>query len=658
VGATAVLLLGLVLLAVAATCLAALLRPRGVVAFVLAASLIAFAEVVAVSHLLSFVDAYERGWFLGALALIALFAAAAATILRPLRPPLLLRPALHELRGDRLLVCFAVVVLAELVYLVALAVLTPPNDLDALTYHLTRAVLWIQQESVGPIGDATDSRINEFQPDAEILQGATMLLSGSVRWVGLVQLYALLAAMLAIYGIAGRIGLERRKAAFGALLFATLPVVSLQASTPMNDLVVAGLVASAAFFVLGRTGGELAIAVLAVALLIGTKLTGVLALPVLLAVAALTHHGRRLVLLVLAGLGAVLLGAAWLSVNVSAGNGLLGRQGEAQHGTDDGALEIAARVTRHAVEALELPGAPGRDRLLYLVAAGAVAIVGIVRRQASVAAVGAALTALPLLVLPAETVFHSIYWHGWELVGYERALDYGAGRDPTLASQGDSWYGPVGLALSLVALVLTVRAARRGRVPWVALVLATAPIVLLVGSSVGIGYHDLGGRYVMGGVALSAATWGLVRPFRAGSVAVVAVTTTTVFLSLVHSAAKPVGIDLLEPTGRRSVWTLPRAWVQNMQPELALVTAYMDSQARAGDTIGLTRDAWVRPFVYVGWPDIDHRIVYADTLAEAAARKADWVVLPLSVRCEPGWKLGLRSPPWAVYRHFPAATCR
>ena len=97
----------------------------------------------------------------------------------------------------------------ELGYLFALAVFTPPNDLDALTYHLTRAVLWIQQESVGPIPDTADPRINEFPPDAEILQGATMLLSGSVRWVGLVQFGALLATMLAIYGIAGRIGLDR-----------------------------------------------------------------------------------------------------------------------------------------------------------------------------------------------------------------------------------------------------------------------------------------------------------------------------------------------------------------------------------------------------------------------------------------------------------------
>lgn len=657
-GGTAVLLVGLALLTIGATCLVALLRVHGAVAFVLATGLLAFAEVVAVSHALSVVDAYRRDWFLATLAAIAVVAAVAAMIVRPPRPAVRLWPALREIGHDRLAVGLGVLVIAELGYLLALAVFTPPNGLDGLQYHLARAVLWIQAESVAPIGDATDPRINEFQPDAEILQGATMLLSGSVRWVGLVQFLALIASMLAIYGIAGRIGLDRRKAAFGALLFATLPVVALQASTAENDVVVAALVACAAFFTLGRTNAELAVACLAVTLLIGTKVTGMLALPVLLGVAALTHHGKRLVLLLAAGAGAVLVGGAWLSVNISAGNGLFGRQGDAQHADVDGGLAVAARATRHAVEAFELPGAVGRDRFLYLFAAAALAIVGIVLRQPSVAAFGAALTALPILVLPAEAALHSLYWHGWELVGYEDALELGASRDSTLASEGHSWYGPVGVTLTLVAVVLSGQAARRRRVPWVAVVLAAAPLAFLLGSSLGIEYDALHGRLMMGAVALSAATWGLVRRFQPGSAAIVAVATTTVVLSLVNSAEKPMGIELLERADRPSVWTLPRAWVQNTQPELALVTAYVDEHATVGDTIGVTRDAWVRPFVYVGYPGIDHRIVYADSLEEATRRRAEWAILPMDVECAPGWRLALRSPPWAILRHEGAGSCR
>lgn len=652
------LVAGVVLVGVAAGCFAALLRPRGAIAFALASGVLAFAEVVAVSHALSFADAYARHWFLAALAIVALVAAAATAAIRPPRPTLLRPSVIREVLDDRLLLVLAGVVVVELVYLLGIAVLTPPNDLDALMYHLTRAVLWIQQRSVSPVRDVADTRIDEFPPDAEILQGATMLLSGSVRWVGLVQLGALLATMAAICGIAGRIGLDRRSAAFGALVFATLPVVALQAPTAMNDLVVAALVASAAFFALGRSPGELALACVTVALLIGTKVTGLLAVPVLLALVLMTHRGRRLWMLLLGGVVGALLGAVWYTVNVSAGTGPLGTTGERSVGAGDGALAVAARFTRYAVETVELPGAVGRDRFLYLVAAVGVAIAGVLVGRASLSVVGAALTALPLVVLPLERALHSVYWHGWELAGYPAATTLGAGRDSTLASQGQSWYGPVGLALAVIALLLALRRARQGDLPWTAVALALAPVALVAGSAVAVGYHPLSGRYVMGGVALSAATWGLLRRFRAGSAAVVAVAATTLFLSLVNSAEKPVGIDVLEQTDRRSVWTLPRAWVQNVQPELARVTDYIDSHAEVGDTMGLTRDPWIRPFVYVGYPGLDHRIVYADTLGEATRRAADWAVLPMTAGCEPGWEVGLRSPPWAVYRHVPGATCR
>jgi hypothetical protein len=652
------LAIGTLLILTAATGAALLLRPQGGVSFLLAVAALGFAEVVAVSYGLSLFDAYERAWFTAALGVVAGSVVVATMVVRPPLPRPAVTRAARDLVGDPLLVVLAGVVIVELSYLLAVALFTPPNDLDALTYHLTRALFWIQQGSVAPIADTTDTRINDFPPNAEILQGATMLLSDSVRWVGLVQFASLLLTMLGIYGIGCRIGLDRRGAMFGALLFPTLPVVALQASTPMNDLVVAALVTTAVFFALGRSTGELALACLTVALLIGTKVTGLLALPVLLAVAVLAHRGRRLALVVAGGVVGVLAGSLWYAVNLLDDNFVFGANGRTYFGSDDGVLAIAARITRRAVEAFELPGAPGRDRLLYLLAAGVVAIAALVLRRPSVAVVGAALTALPLLVLPAERVLHSVYWHGWELVGYDEAVDLGPSRDSTLASQGESWYGPVGLAMTLVALALTAYGARKGRLPWIAFVLALAPIVLVVGSSATVGYHSLSGRYAMGGVALSAATWGLVRRSTAGSAAIVAAAATTVLLSLVNWAEKPAGIELLETTGRPSVWTMSRAEVQNRQPELMPVTKYVDDHAVDGSTIGLTRDAWVLPFVYAGFPDITHRLVYADTLAEATRRDADWAVLPLAPRCGIGWRLELRSPPWAVYRQVAGASCR
>ena len=321
------LFVGFALVVVAASCLTALARPRGAVAFVLGVGVVGFAEIVALSHSLSFVDAYERDWLLAALAAAAAASVAAGAIVRPPWPSFRRLAVLRDVLGDRVVAMLAVVVAVETCYVLALALVTPPNDIDALTYHLMRGALWIQQQAVAPVGGIADTRIDEFPPDADILQAATMLLSGSARFAQLVALAALVAATLAIYGLASRIGLDRRRAAFGALLFPTLPIVALQASTAMTDIVVAGLVATAAFFLLGRSPGELGLACLTIALLIGTKVTGLLALPLLLAIALLTLRGRRLVLALAGGAAACLVGGAWFAVNLHAGRGLSGPSG-------------------------------------------------------------------------------------------------------------------------------------------------------------------------------------------------------------------------------------------------------------------------------------------------------------------------------------------
>jgi hypothetical protein len=652
------LLLGFLLVGAASCCTAALLRPAGRVAFLLGCWVLAFAEIVAVSHGLSFVDAYERRWFLVVAVLLAAAASVAVVLVRPPWPSFRLGATAREIVGDRVVAALAVVVALELVYVAALAIVTPPNDTDTLTYHLMRGALWIQQHSVSPVGDARDPRIDEFQPDADIVQALTMLLSGSARYAQLVAFSALLAATAAIYGVAMRVGFGRRSAAFGALLFPTLPVVALQAPTAMTDIVVAAFVVIAALFVLGRRPAELGLACVAVALLIGTKVSGILALPLLLAIAVLTLRGRRLWVALAGGLLACLVGGAWFAVNLSAGEGALGSLGEGSKGTGHGVTPIVARVTRYTVQLFELPGATGRDALLYVVAAAAVAIVGVVLRRWTLAVVGAVLTALPLVALPVENVLHRAYWRGWNLLGQDRAIEWDADRDQTIASSTNSWYGPVGLALAVVALVLVAREVRRRTLPPVAAVLVAAPPVMLVGSAVAVGFNSGNGRYVMGGVALSAATWGVVRTSRTAAVAIVAVTATTLLLSLVNYEEKPAGVRLLRTPARESIWTMPAEWAQNLQPELVPITRAIRERARPGETIALTRDPLVRPFIYAGWPRLVHHLEYADSLAEAAEVGAAWAVLPDDVECEDGWQLEVRSPPWAVYRQVPGTSCR
>ena len=377
----------------------------------------------------------------------------------------------------------------------------------------------------------------------------------------------------------------------------------------------------------------------------------------IVAIAVLVHRGRRLAALLVAGMAAAAVGGAWYAVNLGQGTGALGTTGELV-GAQDRLVRIVARASRYAVETVEAPGAFGRNRTSISSGprssrSSSGCFAALVDRGR-----GRMLAALPVLTLRAEHGLHRVYWNGWELVGFDEATRYGTIRDPTIASNLQSWYGPLGVSLCLAASIVVTRRAYRGNLPWVAAILSVAPIALLLGVAVATGYAPFSGRYLMGGVALSAATWGFVRSKPAVAWAVVAVAATTLVLTLADFAERPAGVGLLETARHASVWTLPRAWAQNIKPELALVTSYVDAHASPGTTIAVTRDQVAYPAVYVGWPEIDHRIVYADTLAEATNGGASWALLPDTAPCARGWRLALHSPPWALWHRDPDVLCR
>ena len=385
-------------------------------------------------------------------------------VVRPPWPSFRLGAVIREVLRDRVVAALAVVAAVELVYVLALALVTPPNDTDGLTYHLMRGLLWIQQQSVSPIGGIRDTRIDEFQPDAEILQALTMLLSGSARYAALVSIAALLVATLAIFGLASRIGFDRRSAAFGALLFPTLPIVALQAPTSLTDIVVAALVVTAAFLVLGRSPGELGLACVAVALLVGTKVTGLLALPLLLAIALLTLRGRRLWLALAGGAAACVAGGAWFAVNLSEGEGTFGSLGEGSRGPGTASLRSSPGSRATPSRPSSCPAPRGRTRSSTSSLRRPSRLSASCSGGPPIATIGAVLTVLPLLVRPVEHVLHRVYWRGWELLGQDRAIQWDANRDQTVASNATTWYGPVGLTLA-VARVGARRARRRAKDP-------------------------------------------------------------------------------------------------------------------------------------------------------------------------------------------------
>src|SRR5436190_21112075 len=401
------LVLGSLLLLLAAGLLTSCLRLGRAIDFLLALYLVAFSLVVVVELLLSPGHDLTQSWLLGALGLATVTAAAAWVALgRPAPPPF--RPVLAACREafrDPLLAILGLALLGAFGYVAALIVGTAPNDYDALWYHLARAAFWKQQHAVAYIAGANDARLNGFPPNAEIADSFTMILGKTDRFAGFVQLAALLATMVAVAGIARRLGLTVRQALFGALLFATLPVVVLQSATALNDLVFASFLACCAYFLFTWRPVTLALASLALGLAIGTKITALLALPLLALVGAFLYPRRRWPALVLVGAGGLVLGSYWYLLNIVKTGKFDGKIAGSQnaaaqvHGNTYSLSGTVAHFLRLLVDSFDPSGAVGRDRFLYLVAAALILVLGLRTRGrvgTGLVVAAAALAALPL----------------------------------------------------------------------------------------------------------------------------------------------------------------------------------------------------------------------------------------------------------------------
>ena len=239
------------------------------------------------------------------------------------------------------------VVLGGGLYLGAVAFLTLPNDWDGLSYHETRALLWDQQGGVGYVPAGNDPRLNGNPPVSEIGVYAAMLLPRSERFAALPQYVALWASLAAVILAARRLGLSKPAAAYGGLVFATLPIVLLQGAAILNDLVVASFLLAAIVFLLDERRSHLAVGSLALGLALSTKFTAVLALPLLLAIVlAGAAPARRRASAIACGAG-VVLGSPWYLVNLAETGSLDGDLAEATHQTAShslGAILVSFRA--------------------------------------------------------------------------------------------------------------------------------------------------------------------------------------------------------------------------------------------------------------------------------------------------------------------------
>ena len=126
-------------------------------------------------------------------------------------------------------------------FLGCIALLTPSNNWDALTYHMARVMHWVQQQSVVHYPTNMDGQI-QMGPWSAFVQTHLWLLWGNDRFANLVQWSAVAGSMVAASWLTGQLLPEgtapaaaARSQAFAALLVATLPTVIVESVTTQTD---------------------------------------------------------------------------------------------------------------------------------------------------------------------------------------------------------------------------------------------------------------------------------------------------------------------------------------------------------------------------------------------------------------------------------------
>jgi hypothetical protein len=177
------------------------------------------------------------------------------------------------------------------------ALVAAPNNWDSMVYHNARVMEWWDHGSVAPWETPSDRQVR-MPPLASYFKLALLGLTGNDVLFNLVQWAFFAFSILAAAVLAAHLVPSDRAGPWAALLVATIPMAVLQATSTQNDVVVAGYLLAAAFFLLrapgtdGRPVRDLALGGAAIGLACATKGTAyILAVPLLM-VTVWTAAGR------------------------------------------------------------------------------------------------------------------------------------------------------------------------------------------------------------------------------------------------------------------------------------------------------------------------------------------------------------------------------
>ena len=127
------------------------------------------------------------------------------------------------------------------------ALISPPNNMDSMSYHMPRVMHWIQNASISHYPTNTVRQIS-FPPGAGYAVAHVVLLSGNDYFANVIQWMSFLGCILGVSLIAADFT-SRKGQIMSALFCATLPMAILQSGTMQTDLLVAYWLVCCAYFI-------------------------------------------------------------------------------------------------------------------------------------------------------------------------------------------------------------------------------------------------------------------------------------------------------------------------------------------------------------------------------------------------------------------------
>ncbi|HVN88316.1 MAG TPA: hypothetical protein VMT61_00740 [Candidatus Binataceae bacterium] len=176
------------------------------------------------------------------------------------------------------------------------AILSPPNSIDVIDYHISRVALWTSNRSVAffPTNDYVQL---VYAVWAEYAALNFTILFGSDRLVNLVEFASFLGLIVCTSAIARELGAGAKGQVLAAIITATLPTALTESSGATNGVVISFWFVTAVFCALRLSSEDypyaLTAGAAAVGLTIATKGTGFVVLPGVLAACFLARYRIR-----------------------------------------------------------------------------------------------------------------------------------------------------------------------------------------------------------------------------------------------------------------------------------------------------------------------------------------------------------------------------